>query len=708
MQRKSFREFLLTGWFCLAVCSNAFANAGGFEPSSADHGSYEIAKIRFVGNSSLSGDLLQSVILSKETPSGVSKFFFHALGEKFGSPAEYFDDAKFRSDAVRLESYFHDEGFYRASIVPESRIDTQRSQATLIFVIQENERSHVDSVVYQGIDDVPSEVKEKIFEEPLIKKFRPYQKAAADAEIKRVIDILVDNGYPGAKYDVRNSGAYRRLSNNNFRLQFAFDTGKRFEFGDVQIYVEPPRPDISDHLVTRHLDFEKGDLYSEERRASSQRNLNRLDIFEGVLISHPPMTDTLVTGVPIEIRARARDKHELSPELSVSDENNTFNLGVGLGYTNRNFLGDARTANIHAKARLQELPSWDFHEVLFGRGLKDTSVVGALEMQFQLLQPYLFSRNTSGSWTMSLIADKQTPYVLSIVRNKIGVSNRFAELTYGLFDWTLERVSPEFLSTDTSGSAAQIASRREEDQPQFNSILTMTLQRDKTNDIFTPSSGFFNSITLEESGILPELLPGLRGNLPFTQYYKVVLFGRWYKSMNVDTSNIFAIKLKSGYQAKYGESRAADINIPLNRRFFGGGSGSVRGWSARTLGAMDDQSTVQFGGNFMFEGNMEFRINHFKGLGKWGFIRWDNIWGVYFFDFGNVWSEVQNFRADQIAMAAGLGFRYDTFFGPFRIDYGFKVYDPQGLPGRKSIFGNRFMADTFNHGVFSFGIGHAF
>jgi outer membrane protein assembly factor BamA len=178
--------------------------------------------------------------------------------------------------------------------------------------------------------------------------------------------------------------------------------------------------------------------------------------------------------------------------------------------------------------------------------------------------------------------------------------------------------------------------------------------------------------------------------------------------LNEDITRIFALKLKGGFQNKYGESRAADINITLNRRFFGGGSGSVRGWRARDLGAMDDQSSVQYGGNFMFEGSMELRVNHFKGMGKWGFIRWDNIWGVYFFDWGNVWSDAQYFRLDQIAMAAGIGFRYDTFFGPFRIDYGFKVYDPAAEPGSKTIFERRFFAETFNQGVFQFGIGHAF
>ncbi|MFI5250946.1 MAG: outer membrane protein assembly factor [Bacteroidota bacterium] len=692
--------------FLLYICFFSLSRAQ--ELQNNDTNPLEVVKIRFLGNVSFSDDILQNIIESKESPNSFSKFLYHISANKLGSKPEYYDDAVFHSDALRLESFYRDEGYYSVIISPESRIDTAKNQTTLLFLITENARSLVDSVEYKGINDLEQGLKDDIYRDPVIKKFRPYQKALADEEIKRVLGILHNYGYPSARLDAQNSGAYHYLSSNNFFLQFTFMHGRWRQFGDVNIKIDPPRPDIEDYMITRHLDFIKGDTYSEQRRVASQRNLNRLDLFEGVRISQPAISDTGPTEIPLQILARPRDRHELSPELSVSDENNAFNLGLGVGYTNRNFLGDGRTGNIDAKIRAQSLTSWNYHQVFFGNGLKDTSVVGALELQFQILQPYLFSKNMTGSWTTSLLAEKQQPYILSIVRNRIGVSNRFAELTYGLFDWTLERVSPEFLSSDTIGTAAELASRREEDQPQFNSILTATLQRDKTNDIFSPSSGFFNSITIEESGILPELLPTLRKNLPFTQYYKVVLFGRWYKALSADTGRIFALKLKSGYQSKYGESRAADINIPLNRRFFGGGSGSLRGWRARELGAMQDQSLVQFGGNFMFEGSAEMRINHFKGMGKWGFIRWDNIWGVYFFDWGNVWSDAGDFRVSQIAMAAGLGFRYDTFFGPFRIDYGFKVYDPAAEEGRKTIFQNRFFADTFNHGVIQFGIGHAF
>ncbi len=84
------------------------------------------------------------------------------------------------------------------------------------------------------------------------------------------------------------------------------------------------------------------------------------------------------------------------------------------------------------------------------------------------------------------------------------------------------------------------------------------------------------------------------------------------------------------------------------------------------------------------------------------------MWIVQFFDFGNLWPKVGDFRVRDIALAAGIGFRYDTFFGPFRIDWGFRIYDPAEPAGRYWITQKRLLGQTFKEGVFHFGIGHAF
>ena len=677
------------------------------EKSSVSEQQYQINKIEFNGNRTFGSDILKEVIQTKETPGALSQFVYRNFSEKLGSKPEYFNAEIFMEDKQRLKEFYESNGFFNSSYSTDTKIDSLTNRIDLYISIGENKRSYIDSIQYVGLDSLDVDVRLRLILEPVINKGVPYVSSKASSEIARVLEYLWNSGYPAARYDAEKSGAFKFLSTDNIFVKMVLVTGTRYKFGEITVHVDPPRKDITNELSVRQLDFQPGEIFSREKLNSSETSLNRLGLFETARLDHPRLSDSSVSNsIPVDVYVRPLDRNELSPELLISDEGGFFNIGVGLGYTNRNFLGDARIFNAHTRIRTQDIHRWNFHNVFHGKGLRDISVKGTIELQFQILQPYFFTRTLSGSWTSTISAEKQELYILSILRNKIGLSKHFATYTYGFFDWTLERVSPEIIQ-DTVEAQSVLNVLRQEDQPQFNSILTFTLQRDKTNDLFSPTAGFFNSISLEESGVLPKILPGIRAGLPFTQYYKVTLLGRWYQDLTRRRFNILAWKLKSGYQNKYGESKYSTVQIPLNRRYFAGGSGSVRGWRARELGTMPKE-LIQLGGNFIFEGSVEMRVSHFQGFGKLWFLRLENLLGVYFLDFGNTWSDISDFKPKNIAVAAGVGIRYETFFGPFRIDYGFRVYDPAGEAGKQTVFVKKFFGETLKNAVFNFGIGHAF
>jgi outer membrane protein insertion porin family len=228
-----------------------------------------------------------------------------------------------------------------------------------------------------------------------------------------------------------------------------------------------------------------------------------------------------------------------------------------------------------------------------------------------------------------------------------------------------------------------------------------------TNGNLSPFAGYIHTVSLEESGLLPNTFQGIRSGLPYTQYYKVSVLTRWFTDLSSVRTDILAVKFRTGYQHKYGQSVSSDVNIPLNRRFFSGGSNSVRGWRARKLGAMP-QELLEFGGNFILEGSAELRVAHFPNQGRFLGIDLPSVWGVYFVDVGNVWADFNDFRVSSLAVAAGVGFRYETLFGPFRLDFGIRMYDPGEVPGRKTVFDKKFFGETLSSGVFHLGIGHAF
>jgi outer membrane protein insertion porin family len=668
----------------------------------------EINKITLSGNANVDAYEILSMFNTKESPGKFSKFLYGIFGEKFGSKPEYFFPVIFNSDIERLYQYYNEYGFFNAKITTTFSLNSDSTFVDVNILISENIRAVIDTIVYNGLDNCDPKILEQVLKDPIIKKGSPYQKSRINDEAYRILGIVTNNGYSFATILSDSSSALRYVSSNKVKVIYCFQTRQQYKFGKIKISVIPQRNDITENIVYKQLDFKTGDLVSKDKIFSSEKSLNKLSVFEAARIEVAQDSAAVFSkDLPVNIIVRPRNKHELAPELVISDEDNTFNFGVGAGYTNYNFLGDARTFNSRIRLSTQSIQEWNFHRIFGKGGLADPSILGKVEVQLQLTQPSLFTKTLNGQWTFSLSADKKNFYAVTIARNKIGLINRFATYTTGYFDWTLERSNVNWLQ-DTLITGLSLSRLKEEEQPQFNSIFTFTLQRDKTNDVFSPTEGFFHALSVEESGMLQSAFKNIQPTLPFTQFYKFTLLGRWYQDISRTKFNILAVKLKAGYQDKYGQSKTNPNRlIPLNRRFFAGGSGSVRAWKTRTLGAMP-LNEIQLGGNFIFEGNNELRVNHLRGFDKLWFLNLENFWGVYFIDYGNVWTDINKFRIKDIAVGAGVGVRYDTFVGPVRLDFGFRVYDPNEVEGKKIFISKRFFKDVLNNGSFNIGIGQAF
>lgn len=666
----------------------------------------EINSISFEGNDELSESELRSQLRTRETPGFFSKFLRSAISENLGRPNEYLSRVTLGEDLERLRTYYERRGFSEARIDTVLSFSDDGTSVGITLRVSEGYRSLVDTLSYSGIVSNPVTVWEDISSGPRIAAGEPFQVPLVEDEVKRVLRVFNDQGFPNAVYLRDSSYAYRYLSTRNYSVRLAFSPGRRYLFGDITLRQEidtlrgaRPRPDITDRIIFDHLDYQPGDFYSLQRRVRSEENLNGLGLFElrRLEATIPSPSDSSMR-VPTTIVIRPLDKHEVAPEVLVSDENAAFNLGAGIGYTNRNFLGEARRFTARLRFRTQTIEKFPDYFTL------DNDAVANLDLTFEVMQPYIFTNKIKGSWSLSAAVDKQAPYRQNIFRNKVGVSGRLAEFTTGYLDWTLESVSLTKRAKFILSSDPEVVRQFSLLQPQsFNSILSFTIQRDKTNDLFSPSSGFVHSVTVEEAGVLSLLLKNLFRDLPFTQFYRAIVVGRWYEDLNGTRFSVLGLKLKAGLEDKYGSSRDDSTRaIPQTHRFFAGGGGSVRGWASRALIARGDP---ELGGNLSVEASAELRLNLFQSL-RDGWL--DKIWLVFFADAGNVWPELRDFEIRKVAVAAGLGFRYDTLVGPFRIDWGFRVFDPSASPGRQWITQRQLIGQTMKEGVFHFGIGHAF
>lgn len=657
---------------------------------------YEVARLLLVGNRSLKEEQLLAVMQTRETPSAFWKFIYNNISETVGEKPEYYDPIVFAADYARLKRLYENYGFFHARIDTSLTFRSEEKEVEITIRITEGKRSLIDTVQYKGLESLPPEVQRDIFNEPLLRASEPYILENVENELRRIVSLLANSGYVNAK--VEKVEAKRFASTNNFTVLYVFNPGARYRFGAISVVYDTASAErVNEKVILRHIDFAEGEYYSEEKKMQSERNLTRLGVFDACKIENI-VSDDMTTNLllPVRITVRTRSFQELAPEVGVNDENNAFNVSVGIGYNHRNFFGGAQNFSTTLRASIQSIQNFSVRKFFSKAGMKDSSLVARVDFNMQLVQPYFINNRTSIRSSFSAIIDKQHSYYLPVFRWQTGTTTQAATFTKIFVDWNLEFSNPTALATQADTIIGTY-------QRQLNSILTFTIQRDKRNDIFYPSKGFFHSFSLEEAGTLPRVVgPALRSTLPYSQYIKTSVLGQWYWDATRTNKFIWAVKARTGMAFLYGHR---GIDVPLTQRFFAGGSGSLRGWKARTLGAVVQKD---LGGNAIFEGSVEGRWNPLKEAGTFWFLDLSKFSFVAFYDVGNIWSKPQLMRLSQCAMDIGIGIRYNTVAGPVRIDFGMRFYDPEAEPHRRWIHQRIFFKETVAGGVFHLGVGHTF
>lgn len=159
--------------------------------------------------------------------------------------------------------------------------------------------------------------------------------------------------------------------------------------------------------------------------------------------------------------------------------------------------------------------------------------------------------------------------------------------------------------------------------------------------------------------------------VPFSQYVKTEF--DFVKYWDLSHSNVLAFRSFFGIAIPYGNSD----NIPFVRSYFAGGSNDNRAWYPYSLGPGSTNAINDFNeANLKLAFNLEYR---FRIVG--------DINGALFADAGNIWNVFDNVddpaakfdgfsSLKDIALGSGFGLRYDFTYFLFRVDLGFKTYNP--------------------------------
>jgi outer membrane protein assembly factor BamA len=242
--------------------------------------------------------------------------------------------------------------------------------------------------------------------------------------------------------------------------------------------------------------------------------------------------------------------------------------------------------------------------------------------------------------------------------------------------------------------------------PSYSYTFTNTTEDNRINTFYYNGKVSLSAVLL---GVLSgaDTLAGKVGKVfgqPYNEYAKFDNEIRFYHKTGLNS--MIAMRLLAGVGVPFGNSTI----MPYSQQYFIGGTNSLRGFRARSIGPgvylpeQNNSNPSGFlpdeSGDIKLEGNIEYRPKLFS------IVR-----GALFVDAGNIWNLRpqkglpggafgKNFLS-QIAADVGFGLRFDLTVLVLRTDLGYPVLKPW-MPD-----GQRFKFDPHN-GVFNLAIGYPF
>lgn len=528
-----------------------------------------------------------------------------------------FDEEVLKDDMVRIERLYSKYGYYDAHATYKLKYNKERDRVEITINIKEGKPIILEELNLDIRGEIEDRLKKEILENIPIKVGKPFSAVSYQATKGTILDILSANGYPKATIEGE------ALINRKHKWAHAtliIDPGPLYRFGEITI---TGNKEVEEEVIRREITFKEGDIYSTKHLSDTQARIFQLGLFSSVVI------DTKFN----------EKQHRANINIRVKERKlGTLKIGVGYGtedllrgqlvWTQRNLFGGGR--KLEASAKL-------------------SFITQRFETQFS--QPYIAGKRSEFTGSFNLQRDILPSFSSDSITGSAGIKKGFLDVysAFGTFNVQISKLS-------------DISSATEEFIRENNFFLTFFnfgLERNTTDSILNPTRGTLLTTNLETS------FKTLGSDV---NYLKGFAEARGYKKIS---KLVLAKRLGIGFIEPFGTTRRFDI--PLFKRFFAGGSTSMRGFPFQKLGPLDENNEP-IGGNSILLGSFELRFPIYRNFG-----------GVAFLDYGNVFPKEFDIRLDKLKYAVGTGLRYNTLIGPLRIDIGYTLNPEPGI-GRFQFF----------------------
>ena len=526
-------------------------------------------------------------------------FFINYFTEK-----DQFTELELNQGIAAMQAHYLNQGYLDFKITSvDTSLSEDREKINISIQIAEGQPYKLGAVSFKGnlVGEKPKELTKFLG----IQTGDIFNRQKVVDGIQKIANIYTDKGYAYA-----NVTPITQDVSDAINLVIEVSLKKKVYINRITI---SGNTRTHDEVIRREIGVSEGGLYSRTAIVNSITKLRRIGYFSDVQIDTSP-----VEGVPDKIDLHFSVKETKTGELSFGiSHSNKYGVSLNAGIKEKNFLGSGNTLNA---------------------GFKFSDTYNKIDFFFE--DPYFNAQKHSINYGvfMSSVDDDE------VMANSYQIDTKGITFGYGvpLTENTRLNAGLQFSKNDIACGSAFSGAGYEPTQCTSSGndevSLNFNWSENTLNHYMYPTKGSRNTINV-----------GLGLPLADLQYIKASANHNSYKPLNNDLTLKLTgdLRLATGYGGK---------DLPFFKRYFGGGSGSVRGFATKTLGPLYPNGKAK-GGELSVLASANI-------ISPTPFIdNSENMRMSAFVDLGNVYEGISSIDLGDLRMSAGIAFAYMSPIG---------------------------------------------
>ena len=550
----------------------------------------KIESFEIIGASKINKDELLKLFAIGEADMAVINYFTNK---------DLFTESEFQSGIDSMANKYYDSGYLDFIILnAETSLNEAKDEISINLEITEGVQYFLGDVSFNG-DLAGFSIKE-LNNTVNLTKGNIFNRNLVIQSIQNLTDLFADKGYAFVEVSPITSE-----TENKVNIDFNISQNKKVYINRISI---SGNTRTQDDVIRREIGISEGGLYSRSILRDSLLKLRRLGYFSDVQIS-----TSEVSNMPDKININFSVEETQTGAISFTmSHSNNYGISFGAGIEEKNIFGSGNTLNAQIKV------SESFNKV-----------------SFYFMNP---NYNDAGH-SVSIGAFRSEINDDDVAVNSYEIDSSGASFGYGIplsnntnifgdLEYSKNTIKCSALFSGTGYESSQCATSKNDE---FKA--TISWSENSLNNYLYPTEGVNNSI-----------VGGLSLPLGDYRYYSLSANHTGYTPISDNTT----LKLTGNFNLAKGYSNK---ELPFYKRYFGGGSGSVRGFGNKTLGPTYPNSKAK-GGEisilasanlitpaFFFDNNEKMRMSAFV-------------------DAGNIFEKSSNIDLGDLRMSAGFGFAY--------------------------------------------------